>query len=792
VGDPADLVPVTAVTPANAAAGIDPSGVEFQFVADADPSDTYIIEIDEAPTFATPLTLTAGPADSYVDQAGQLMVHVTADLQANTFYFWRVANQKAEQLKPGFQAACGRTAHVFSTGEWQIQLEGPKGPGHHPWALGFDWKNPAGVAKYEFELYKGPDLATDLEWQDTVIAPPYVLDVRINRDYWWRIRAVTQQGEAGQWTSLEHFQTTKPVGELLTPLDSAEVYPWGIGLTWKSVKGAAAYRLALTDYPECFVDGAPFTIQVLEALENAATVLHQVSFQPTWDGQHLHCWKMRPLGPKLFGTDEWEEGDVSATWKIKTKDHETLPGSVAPMDRVVDPEFWDERAKYLLFPSAVGGEEVHFQWKGVPEATSYSVEVFPILGETYSPDKLVLLVGNLPYVPAAPGIVGQDPPTEWVAWPLTLLKQYFSSEPNFVYGFWYRVIAHGPDGTKSPSPPWSQKAPACDLPFTAEDQALVPLECAPLVPQTRPQNSGVLLLRPTPVKIASLSQGPDAEMASQATVVVELAGQPDGAMVWNPWHRYKMTTCPGGDDVSNVLSPFTDAGQTVVQWQDTIGYAPKMNVRMEPIYTLYTGEYWYGDPADFWADSPFAGTDEAASFVVKSECAEIELKEPDNFGASEDLGIQEVHFPVPNPDGTMPCTGLNIDHEVWWAEGPTYMGQGDMLALFSAVEGANGYEIRLRRDDGVGGAYGFTVSDDPSDKEWAIFELDAIWAALGDSLPVTFRVDVRPVNTTTGEYGFWSNAAPKNDNRFVGASISWMCGYDIDLGAVFQNFGYPY
>ena len=754
------------LVPAAGAPGVDPKNVEFHFIADG-AADTYTIEIATGADFAVPTLLTA--SDTFVDQVtGLTVVKAGTQLQPNMTYYWRVTNNA---VPANLQAACRREVHSFATDNWQVVLGKPFGPGVHPWDLEFGWQQVPDATHYEFELYRGQDLQNDLEWQTTVSAPPYVLDVRINQDYYWRVRSVNSKGEVSPaWSPLQHFQTFIPSLALEAPQDWAqggpELYPWGIELKWYPVKGADHYLLELTDYPECFVPNAKIDIQTFEPKDR----IHMGNFQPTWDEPHLHCWRVTPVGPPLFdGSVMPEQGTVSDAWQIKTKDHETIPGSLAPMDRVINPQLSDDKAQYLLFPSVVGADKVKFQWQPVPHAAGYSVEVFPLMGVEYSLNGLLLLVGQLPPGTKSPYVPYWDP-QEITAEPMALMQQYFAQDPNNLYGFWYRIVAHGPDGMKSPSPPWANKAAGPKLP-TGEESFLVPVEYAPFAFQERPKNTGILLLRPTPVTILSLGQGAvwsDEVWGDGSWPGWELvAGNDGGKALWSPqWFYYTLLfSGPGcsGPSVQWYAMGLLDDELSHVTTMFQQGSAPQLSVSVR--VRTNTGDPGLKDPGNLWASSPYAGLAEAAPFAVESQCMDITLEQPEDYGGDDgedppaedppSIAVPVLFYPDPDQGGCAIEGTSVVDPITGQATGM------NSAAVWSDASVADQYVVKISIQGAEDGQpYSVTVASacylsPKGDKRCRLF-FNLIQQQIGQNFVDFYGIRVKAKNTQTNEESAWS------------------------------------
>lgn len=662
VGAASDLAPAGWTAPAADAMSVNPVDATLEFTADWDPSDTYTIELDIAPSFAAPQIFGAGPGDTYLDvNSGLTRVKVKlpdGTLAGNKQYWWRVRNDDVVFLPAELSAACTRAPQTFTTGDWQIVLSAPLGPDQHPWKLKFDWQTFAGIAKYELELYNTDDANQAPEWTATVVAPPYELDVRMFRDYYWRVRPISSSDEAGLWTALAKFSTVTPLGELSSPANNSSQYPWGVPLKWAPVVGADVYRLELTDYPECFPPGVQITTKLVKVPGDTAT--YAASFQPTWNGMHQHCWRVTPVGPELFaGKYKAEDGAVSDPRKIVTQDHATVPGSVAPLDRVTAPAFWNARAPYLLYPSTVGAKDVAFAWSAVPQAQEYRVEYFPIRGFVYGPADLHVLVGATPYAAVAPATAGQPPPTTLSLSPYSMTSAFFANNSSYLYGFWYRIVAIGPDGYHSPSPAWTGVT-AGGL-FPNDDTLFVPPQYALLAQQPVSDNTGVVLVRPPGVKLVEsgvtgnlwYSQVGDwPEWFGVGTAAIE------GTFLWAPWQGYAASTWIGAGcaGAPASMAPPDDEGACLPTKFRFHAAAPALTMGVEVRNSYGDG---VSDPATYWATSPYAGSPEAAPFAVASACDVITLPEPDNYAGTDGAvpGVPPAGPPVAQCDAQVHAGG---------------------------------------------------------------------------------------------------------------------------------------
>jgi hypothetical protein len=136
----------------------------------------------------------------------------------------------------------------------------------------FTWNPIPGAARYEVEINQHPDFPAGSKWCcdsptiGTSLAPQHVLGN--NSTYWWRIRAIDANGNAGQWnygqSFTEYFHsdptTTTPSISNLTVRDASGNVLSGVPttdtpiVTWDPISGASRYEVQLGSWNGSYCD----------------------------------------------------------------------------------------------------------------------------------------------------------------------------------------------------------------------------------------------------------------------------------------------------------------------------------------------------------------------------------------------------------------------------------------------------------------------------------------------------------------------------------------------------------
>jgi hypothetical protein len=149
----------------------------------------------------------------------------------------------------------------------------------------FSWNPVPGAARYDVEINQSPTFAAGSKWccstptVGTSLAPQQ--DLGNNSTYWWRVRAVDANGNAGQWNDGQAFkkafdavpgQATIPN---LTMRDSSGQPLTGVPVstdtplvTWDPVPGASRYELQLGVWNGSYCD---FSLGTQYHVETATT-----------------------------------------------------------------------------------------------------------------------------------------------------------------------------------------------------------------------------------------------------------------------------------------------------------------------------------------------------------------------------------------------------------------------------------------------------------------------------------------------------------------------------------------
>lgn len=370
-----------------------------------------------------------------------LPVHQRPNLDGDTQYHWRVrgrSNGGAWQdwrLPVHFHTA---EKPVEPLSPWSRELKE-----FHPWDLKFTWSSVQKAARYELQVAETP--SSPIDWQKPLLAPEPVsetsmeLDVRVDRDHAWRIRAHGPDGDFGPthgiWTEVS-FKTSLPRVKLLEPLDGAMRYPWPTDLRWEEVIGADHYLIDLTDCDGVFKSANPNSplpctkenpdLDYGPMKLGADTLNFALNVQPEWSHDHvLYWWQVRVIGPPPW----FDEGGLpleNGQWTVYGDD--TLPKKLDPPLMLAN------------LPCRELGQAMEFKWEPVVNAVGYRLSLRELWAE----------LGGQPQ-----GTVGMErgaeifaqslPASDGASIVLPSLGAGPMSGPLHL-GYWWHIEADGPDG----------------------------------------------------------------------------------------------------------------------------------------------------------------------------------------------------------------------------------------------------------------------------------------------------------------------------------------------------------
>lgn len=415
----------------------EPLGLEVQWQVEISPTADFSGELVSRTT--APLAPGALP------QTLSLALRQRPNLRTDTEYYWRVRGRK-----------------VYST-EWQdwrvpvmfktsAKIAQPIEPWlehrieYHPWELVFNWESVSNAQAYELQVLEGPHNQPS-DWEDPLLAPEptptpgMILDVRVERDHTWRIRAIGPDGEHGEnygrWAEAP-FVTELPVVHLLEPLNGDPRYPWPTWLKWDEVKGADHYLLDLTDCDGVFKSANPNSPVPCANLNpnlsydpvkvGADQLQFPLNVQPEWLHDNVrYWWQARVVGPPPW----YDEGGLpmeDGHWRVDGAD--TLPDQLFPELSVGNAACIDLN------------EPIIFEWSNVVNATGYVLRVTEAWAESGASPSSKFIIERGPEVfstslPVEPGTNQQKAIAHIGAGPM---------QGPLHLGYWWHIQALGPDG----------------------------------------------------------------------------------------------------------------------------------------------------------------------------------------------------------------------------------------------------------------------------------------------------------------------------------------------------------
>src|SRR5919201_4046218 len=122
----------------------------------------------------------------------------------------------------------------------------------------FAWAPVAGADRYEFQFaadpgFNSPVLGADQDHYFTRNTRATLKKTVPNGTYWWRVRAVTADGDVSSWsTGRSLVKSWSAAATLQSPSGGASLsFPGsGLALLWSPVAGAASYRVSVATDPQ--------------------------------------------------------------------------------------------------------------------------------------------------------------------------------------------------------------------------------------------------------------------------------------------------------------------------------------------------------------------------------------------------------------------------------------------------------------------------------------------------------------------------------------------------------------
>lgn len=218
----------------------------------------------------------------------------------------------------------------------------------------FGWDAVAGAARYEWEIsadpgFNSPVLGLDFDHFFLRNTRATLKKAIPDGSYWWHVRAVTDAGAVGPWSSARRFDKRwadrrfEPA--LVEPADGADVtYPTDVfRLAWTPVPGAARYLVSVATDP-----ALGSLVWTGAAKETQAT-----SFTPGIQlaPDQKYYWGVTPIDAA------GNRGAASPVWSFVWKWNSETP--TARTDVAAEPEIYDWS----------------FSWDPVPGAAGYELEI---------------------------------------------------------------------------------------------------------------------------------------------------------------------------------------------------------------------------------------------------------------------------------------------------------------------------------------------------------------------------------------------------------------------------------
>ncbi len=227
--------------------------------------------------------------------------------------------------------------------------------GHHPWGGEFSWDPVPEAVHYQVqvsetsEFPEADDLSKSGLLAKTSTLPKETFNLKVNKDYYWRVRAIGPGDAEGDWSSVLTFKTGLPVVEMDWPANNASLPPWQLIVRWKTLKAATEYRVIVSSHQDLT---SPLVDKTKAESPVATTYQEVVDFQPPGG---TFYWGVIPRGPAPY--QEW--------------------GGLAKRSFVAD--YQQTKSKALSPVTSINYKQspVKFVWKVVNAAQSYRLAVYP-------------------------------------------------------------------------------------------------------------------------------------------------------------------------------------------------------------------------------------------------------------------------------------------------------------------------------------------------------------------------------------------------------------------------------
>lgn len=435
--------------------------------------ETWEMQVSVDPTFQ--LEVHSGGFDELlVDPVGGQVARKTFQLKPNTTYHWRVRANLAGQSALGDW----RPVRKFTTGDVIPKILSPTADQSrvepfHPWRLRLEWEVEGEHAPLEFDYEVYLDSAlTQLIVKGTDSGVSQWIDVGVDRDHYWRIRArpqgSTDSTNVGAW-EYETFVTSMPQVQLIEPANNAAVYPWNQVLRWENVAGAEYYILEIAHDKNGFSPGG--TLDSIELEPNLGQAQHYgINLIPESSEDFvLHEWRVRVVGPpvQILGK---EEGTPSNIWTMVNDGSKTTPEvEDITLCAALDPSITECPIRHIT-----AGDSLELSWKHRPEAQSYLISIY----QFHADDDTWYIDFSAPLH----SIMVERDNADHVYQREVIPGVFITPYPTSVHGLYYVVQAVGPDGSLSPVKHQSFNEHLVESGYSARGEFLFYLDPAPIEP----------------------------------------------------------------------------------------------------------------------------------------------------------------------------------------------------------------------------------------------------------------------------------------------------------------------
>jgi hypothetical protein len=361
-------LPAETFSPSENQLGVEPWPAKLRWIADgAAVEDQWEVLVSKYPDFPSNQSTLRFDVTGFVPSGdGHSYGELSVPLASSTTYYWKVRrHQTGEEAD---HLGCFRPTHQFKTRSKRVTATSPITPRasnqkFHPWNLPFQWTALGGATGYEVEVALGPSFsALEMLFPSRAASTNSLeLDVRVDRELWWRVRPVYQpRGAAsavpGDWTAPVRFVTNLPKVILLSPAHEADVYPWPVEFEWKPIVGADRFEFEFRRVRGGGGDpnGDAVTIPLPG---NQTTYEHNVRADDWIIAYH---WRVRVYGPDPPNSSGFPEQGTPAEDTFIVSSWQTEVEELDPNSPTcIDPD----------------GGLTTLQFTGLPNATAYQVWV---------------------------------------------------------------------------------------------------------------------------------------------------------------------------------------------------------------------------------------------------------------------------------------------------------------------------------------------------------------------------------------------------------------------------------